>query len=265
VHFKKFEDILFAFIPVVYWLVIYTRGGVVYCLFVFFLIYVIDKNITCKMLGFSFVLLIIVSYIFGIMGNLRYGLDWNDSSRIMYLVGFTEDAKHWLSPFAWVVEYLVCSFRNLNYNVIFFEPIDSMMTMVASMAPDFIVKRIVDITVGPLLVTEALNTYTGYARPWCSFGYFGMLLAYLFNFGFVIWIYLRRFSKEENRLLMLAIFSLGSVFSMFSNFLNYSGVSSPLYLIVLGELFCVVKFNIKQSDFISDEQLSSRDCIVGNS
>lgn len=236
VTFKRREDLINFLIVITYFILIFSRGMLVFIFAITIALTLYDKEIKTKYIVLFGFLVIVFAWLFGVAGNLRSGYRWNDSSIIIYLAQVNLDHKNLLAPFMWVEEYITCSLRNLNYNVSNFSVRYSLIGQLYSIIPDFISKRIFSgYEIIPKLQVAAFTTSTMYAKTYISFGYVGMMV----NFCMYLLIYFifrhLKVIDVSNKIIGYAILSLIYALSIFNDMLWYSGYSFALvYCLILG-------------------------------
>ena len=135
-----------------------------------------------------FIAIIMLFYLMGLFGNMRYGSlwDWNDSSMIMSLGRANENYPTFVSDtFFWTYIYLVSPLANLNYNFLNLIPQYDLIGLFFEIIPDFISNRLGYVRPYPMLLVNSLTVCTGYVSPFAHFGAFGVLLIYLLSITLV--------------------------------------------------------------------------------
>lgn len=230
--FRKRHNVIRALMVLLYFLLIFSRGMLIFCGVVCILLYFASKKIKIRHIIFLFVLALIAMFIFGALGNIRSGFDWNDTGYLLGLAKIDADPYGFFSPLYWVEEYIICSLRNLNYNVSF-GPDYSVEAFLSSVVPDFIGKRIFDVETSVRLYVPAFTTSTMYAATYISSGYLGMLISfglYLLSAKIVMSI---RMSDASCELISYSMLFFLFAMSIFDNMLVYSGYSFALVFAIL--------------------------------
>ena len=244
--FKQKKDLILPLLSFLYFLLIYSRGIMLFSLISIVMFFFIDKNITIKQVFFMSSVFVIISWLFGILGNMRVGSHWSDTSYIFYLAGVNHDASSWFSPMYWVLEYLTCSLRTLNFNVLEIPPAYRLMDMSYYFIPDFIAKRIfADNVLRPVLQLDWCTTYTMYGASFTTYGYFGMLLKFLTYVVMAIGIYCIKFKNYVYNIIGLCLLSTLYVFTVFNDMLMYSGYSFSVFYVLLFGKFSTKKVSFK--------------------
>ncbi len=230
--FKRKSNALITLFVFLYFLLIFSRGMMVFCGVVCVVLYLVNKKIKLGTIVVLSILAVVVMWLFGIFGNIRGGADWNDTSEFLRLAKIDADPYGFFSPLYWVEEYIICSLRNLNYNVSF-GPDYSVNAFFGSVVPDFIGKRIFDVENPIRLLMSEFTTATMYAATYISSGYLGMLISfglYLLSAKIVMSI---RMSDASCELISYSILFFLFAMSIFDNMLVYSGYSFALVFAIL--------------------------------
>lgn len=236
ITFKKREDLVNFLIVVAYFILIFSRGMLIFLATIAVALTLYDKKINIKYIILAGVLGVAFAWLFGVAGNLRCGYQWNDSSLILYFgqVDLAHDSI--LGPFIWVEEYLTCSLRNLNFNITHVTVKNSLIGQLYCMIPDFISKRLfLGYEIIPKLQAPIFTTSTMYAKTYISLGYAGMIMNFMLYF--LIYFIFRRVNMIDmsNKIIGYAILSLIYALSIFNDMLWYSGYSFALvYCLILG-------------------------------
>lgn len=236
--FKEKKDIKVATIILLYYVLIFSRGLIVFILIASILPYIATKRISFKQVAIIVMVAIVGAWVYGIVGNIRSGMDWNDSGLILGVAEIKANRFSLTAPFYWVDEYLINSLRNLNYNIAQVPVNNSFSGFIYFFIPDFISKRLVSsIPQGAVLVKEEFTTTTMYGNLYACSGYLGMIINYI---TYAICGLIAILAKTKNSLfkfLGMAIMSFLFMLSMFDNMLWYSGFSFALVWIVIVALF----------------------------
>ena len=126
---------------------------------------------------------IVISYGFGVLGNLRCGYEWNDTT-VIDMIGKYNDRypDHLSSQFKWVYTYITSPLANLN-NGVERRTIDfDLVNYCVNYLPDFISRRLfpdhLSLIPDPLIYPE-LNAIVGYYNFYYFGGFFGALVMFL--------------------------------------------------------------------------------------
>lgn len=234
--FKKRECFVNFLIVDAYFALIFSRGILMFILFSAVALTLVDKTIKVKHLILVSFLVVLGCWIFGITGNIRSGAKWNDSGMILRFAQIDFEENSIMAPFFWVEEYLICSLRNLNYNIVLCSPNFSLLSNLYNILPDFIAKRVLpQYATKHLLVFPGFTTCTMYTNVYHSFGFLGMVLNY---FIYILMTFIFRyihFADKSNRIIGFAMMSFIFALSMFDDMLRYSGYSFALiYCLIMG-------------------------------
>lgn len=205
---------------------------------------------------FFLISIVMVLYLFGIIGNLRSGFIWNDSSFITKLGNYSETYPEYLpNEFMWTYSYLTSPLNNLNYNFAHNTNNINIFKYLMIYLPDFMVKR----TIGDVnantnidLVVPYFNVSTGYAQANVYGGIIGMFIMYIMQF--VILSYVLKIIKIRAPFLYIPSVAIANVivaFFFFVNTLAYSEISLQIiYPLVLAVVFLKNKKYIHSGSYI---------------
>lgn len=129
--------------------------------------------------------IMIVLFIFGVIGNVRYGIwGWNDSSMICEVAQINDKYPDFLpKQYVWAYIYLVSPLANLNYNIVLGNTVinPSFFEILYSYLPDFVMSMIANVNIiGNELLTPALTVCTAFATVFRYQGIFGMYMLYVY-------------------------------------------------------------------------------------
>ena len=219
---------------IIYFLLVFSRGLILFILLSGFLGYVSTKKVSIKIIVIGIIIILIDSWIFGVLGNIRSNLGWNDSGLILSVAKIKADRYSLWSPLYWVDEYLVCSLRNLNYNIAQVNYQESVSGFIYYFIPDFISKRLISFPpAGAYLVTPEFTTATMYGNLYTNFGYIGMVTNFLVYVIIACIATVSNFKNPLFKIETLSIISFLFALSMFDNMLWYSGFSFSLIVILI--------------------------------
>ncbi len=220
----------------------FNRGGLMISFFMSALLYLgknmetIRAKINVKAILVGVAVAIIVLYGFGVMGNVRYGYAYNDSSYIEKLGRFNDNYPIWLpKQFMWPYIYIVSPIANINYNIMKgsanYNPIGFIMTLF----PDFIVRRIYNgnIYEPEHVVKHVFNATPGFGTAYMNADIFGMYFLYFYMVIGFLFIWKRLPIKKEYRMPCLVIMDIIVIFMFFTHTLYYSAISFQLIFPVL--------------------------------
>ena len=125
-------------------------------------------------------LLALILFAFGAIGNARYGMwAWNDSSMISAVGGINDRYPAWLPrEYIWAYIYLVSPLANLNNNLQSTIPMGDYVSLLLQLIPSSIAKRIMPsaVEIVPYLVQPSLTASTSYANAYILGGVLGMFM-----------------------------------------------------------------------------------------
>jgi len=244
--FRQKKDLFIIAITFLYFILIYSRGIIVFSLIPIVLIYLIDKKISLRNIFGILFLFMGVSWIFGVLGNLRVGSSWNDTSYIFRIAGVDADGSLWYAPAYWVLEYLTCSLRTLNFNILEVPSAYSLIDMFYHFMPDFLAKRLfIEPIIRPTLQLSWCTTYSMYGASFATYGYIGMVLKFISYVVFGLIFYCTQFKDFSYKIIGLCLLSSLYVFSVFTDILMYSGYSFSLFYVLLFGKFRFKNFSYK--------------------
>lgn len=246
--YRKKRDIEIFAVIIIYFILVLSRGLILFILISGSLGYLALKKISYKEFVMFIFIIIIGSWLFGVLGNIRANLPWYDSGLITSVAKIDADRYSLLSPFYWVEEYIVCSLRNLNYNIVQNNSSPSISGFIYYFIPDFISKRLVSIpTKTAILITPELTTSTMYGNIYATAGFIGMTINYICYVIIAIIAMLIKYKNETFKVEVLSIISFLFALSIFDNMLWYSGFSFAL--IVIGVVMLIKPFRYKIKAF----------------
>ncbi|WP_322354866.1 hypothetical protein [Paratractidigestivibacter sp.] len=221
-------------IPLALYLVMFSSRGPLYiCGVTCFIIVCSKRKRTLRFADYliTAILIIFALWLFGVLGNIRVGCNWNDSSYIYLLGGFTGLWPEYIPhEFCWAYSYLTSPLANLNYSLSFTVQIDS-LNFLYDFLPMMLAKRL------PLYVTPAAPlqvTYFNVSSVWSN--YFlhldlpGLFIGYLLQIALLeTWLLAARGTCAEN--LMKAYCSECVIFSFFANSFVYPTMAYPAIML----------------------------------
>ena len=241
---KEKQRLYIYIFSLLYCLLIFNRGAILFILISSVFLYIqIYGFFNLKKIILSILIMPLILYIFGYMGNYRMASSGYSSDEIILTVGrATPNFLNSKIPneFLWSYLYLVTPYANLQYqldstssNVNYIEVFKTQILL------DAIQKRIyVDENFSNNLITDEFNVSTMYGKPVQVSGIFG---AYVLFFYFIIVIFiLTLLSPKRYRIVILSILCSVTVFTAFTNTLVFSGfILQPILIILL----CKMRFN----------------------
>lgn len=135
-----------------------------------------------KRLRLVFLLLVVIAvalFVFGAIGNARYGLwSWDDSSMISALGYLNSRYPNWLpKEYFWAYIYVVTPLANLNNNIVTILPSGETTAILSLLIPSSIGERLLPgVLPSPYLIQPSLTVCTSYVNSYLLGGYSGMLL-----------------------------------------------------------------------------------------
>ena len=231
--FKKKNNFFAFLITAAYYLLCYSRGLLLFNIIVIILLFVSCKKLPIKTWVMLFIAALIGMWLFGVLGNLRSGGDWNDTGYFMAVSHISGNRYSLFAPFYWVEEYFVCSLRNLNYNTLF--PVEyDISGLISSLLPDAIAKRVfpdVEYTIN--LVSENLNTSTSYIFSYVAFGVVGMLISFFCYMAIALIFTKITFLQPEFKIISIAMLFFLFALTIFDNMIFYSGYSFSIIVAIV--------------------------------
>lgn len=204
-------------------------------------------GINIKSICTIFLIIVIVCYFFGVLGNIRVGLSWNDCSYIEKL-GLFDNYPSWLpKQFMWIYAYLISPLANLNYNVIHNNCIQDISNLICCFIPEFISKRwfsnyVISNEGQTLLIKSYFNAQTGYVNFYYSFGIIGCYLCYFAITFIVCFVHLFCDRKKISNPVITVILGVFITMTFFYNVFYYTLTSllliwSILYLFIISKKY----------------------------
>lgn len=250
-------------------LLIVNRGMIIFNLLSSVFIFMFKKKALSvkKILNLSLICLICM-YLFGLIGNVRMNKNYSENnnifntSLILNIGGATNSFKHSIipKPYFWTYIYIASPLGNLQNNINktneFTKKNSSILDFINSeFIPDFISKRISKAYnfsgVSVWLVRKELNVSTTFAEAFSMWGWFGMLLMFLYILIFpLIYLYILYRLKSQFFLTGLSILCTMYLFLPFSNMLVFSGLSFQL---VYPLIFSFVKIFKRKNSTVKKE------------
>lgn len=203
------------------------------------------KKLLCIVLTIAIILLGL--YIFGIMGNARYGLwDSNDASMIM-AVGKINDSFPDFIPksYAWAYIYAISPLSNLQYNISL--GVNSNVTFIDIIwhyLPNFVSKNLsIQSAITSDLLEPALMVCTAFSDVFKTSGYAGMCIFYLIETAIVAFMVLLFCNKLQFRVCAYVSVAYFYLLSFFNNPVIYDITSLIVVFLIL--FYCWLKFSKK--------------------
>lgn len=230
--FKKRSYLCSALIVLSYFILIFSRGMIIFCAVCCVLLFFIDKKIKVRHVVTVLLLAVVGGWLFGISGNIRSGAAWNDTGTLLQLAKIDANPHGVFSPLYWVEEYIICSLRNLNYNVSF-QPNYSFEGFLYTIIPDFIAKRIFVNENSAALLVPAFTTSTMYAETYVNLGYGGMWISFFLYMAVAYIFSMIRMRDVACKFVSYSVLFFLFAMSIFDNMMVYSGYSFTLVIAIL--------------------------------
>lgn len=234
---KKEKSKLFSFILLISLpILIYNRGAflmtLVSCFFVYFMTV---KKIRLKVATYSLIIVLVVLYFFGVLGNYRLvGQNSND-----YFLKITEATPEFIDSripkeYMWAYVYSTSPLANLQNNLNESKSVDFNIKsfLFNELTPDFISKRLTNLLnvdeSKTSLIRSFLTVGTMYSKSYTTMGWLGMILMYIASIG-GIFCYIFLLKRVSNYYVTgIALSCTFVLFSSFSNMIRFSGLSFQL-------------------------------------
>jgi len=200
----------------------------------------IQRKKRTKRIVLLFLISAFILYIFGIIGNFRYGskFKWNETYMIENLGKINDNWPSFLSKqYFWSYIYVVSPLANLNANVIMYKNSSTdYRKYFSEFIPEFINEKINGKKDAVYLPVKSLNVCTTYVRAYNYFGYLGLYVMF-FVYMFIITLITNLCYKHNTTLFPTIVMSLTYVlwFTFFDNTIVYS-ISS--LIIIISFLLC---------------------------
>lgn len=216
-----------------------------------------NKKIKIINLGLAVAVLILL-FLFGTLGNMRYGKSWswNDSSMINAVAQKNERYPALMpNEFFWTYAYIVTPLANLNNNVIMQSnsiKTDNKNIAAFEFLSDSITKKFFNYQrKTPLLEVRSLNACTCFVGINNSLGIAGMYLMFFVQMACAC-IVVKVSYKRNNELLMLNV--TGLLYFLMLSFFENTFVFPTTAYILLFSIIASFKFNLKKKE----EQFENR-------
>lgn len=265
---KKEKNVLrdYFIILISIYLLQFNRGGLMISFFMSVLLYLakntdkIKSGINKKTIISGVAFLLFVCWGFGVLGNIRHGYLFNDSSYIERVGRFNEKYPTWLpKQFMWPYSYIVTPVANINYNVSHSTYESNTIGFVMSFVPDFLERRIYSGKINsPELVEKYIfNATPGFGTAYVNAGIKGMYILYfVLLFGNMMCFKLLPI-KYNYRMTCLAIMNIIVIFQFFTNTLFYSAISFQ----VIFPLLSFFKLKWQYSKKCAETQFIQTNCL----
>lgn len=251
--FKRKIDFVLFLTSFSYFLLIFSRGILLFIIIASICLILCERRIRFKTVLWILVAGMLLTIAFGALGNIRSGYKWNDSWTIIYFGKIDADRHSIFSTVYWVEEYVICSLRNLNYNIVMNHQSISFTGYIASIIPDFISKRFYSFNFESMLIIPAFTTGTAYTNDFMYGGFIGMYFSF-FLYVIIGIIFMKlKFKNETCQLVCLSMLFFIFGLSIFDDMLVYSGYSFALVYPVLYSFF--TKRQVKRMVILDESKL----------
>ena len=238
---------LYEFLVIVLlYLLIFSRASLIVLAFCFICVMISGNNLfvrhTKTILYLIPLLFIIITYAFGILGNIRCGCAWNDCTVINEIGQYNARYPAWLpDEFKWAYTYITSPLANLNNGILTNGVNLSAGNYFKSFVPDFLSKRLFPgfrdnlpefRSIADLNAIVGLYSYYYYGGLWGALGAFAWLVVcptLLFRFHF--------FSNYDDYFPALLVCNFLAVFVFFWDVIYLSQCSFILVYPILFSLF----------------------------
>ena len=227
VIFKKYKYLIYVIIEIICYLLIYRRGPILILILLNFMAYMNLKKINYLVIkcviGMGLLL-----YVFGILGNIRHGFSYFDTSMLKYLLNLkTPDSI--VDPFLWSYIYITSPLSNLQYildcNDIHYNILEFIRS---NMFFDFIAKRIMVFKESNTnLLIEQFNVQTGYSEALKNLGITGMYIIYIY-YNILSYIYIKFMKNTSYLLEVICLISVANILFIFDNMYTNSALGITL-------------------------------------
>ena len=224
-----------------------NRGTFFTNLFAMTLINISRKKFSLKQICINLLFCLVLLYVFGILGNLRSGDSWNDSSMISFIGGYNDTWPSYVpEAFKWAYSYITSPLNNLNYNYSCNVNYDITRSFEAFF-PDFLGKRLFDhysLSGNVKLVVESLTVSTGFIKVCLSGGIIGMIFMYIGQFV-ILGCMLKTIRIGAPRLYIPSLALANNIvcFFFFENTIAHSGFILPL---IYPFFYALIKIVVQQ-------------------
>ena len=238
VSFKNKTTFLLFLLLLAMSILIYSRAALLMTLTSCFFVFVFSrKSIKPKIVIKIIFIVLILLYLFGVTGNLRFtnGKTIKNDNFLKTSAAKNDFIKSNIpNEYMWTYIYVSSPVANLQNNILknSIENLNFKSFLCFEILPDFIAKRFGKMfniqKSKPTLIVDWLNAVSVYSRSYTTLGWFGMMLMFgllMFIVSFYIFIL-----KENNDFYITGIAILNSfvIYNSFDNMIFYSGISLQL-------------------------------------
>ena len=247
---KNFIALLLAYGRFV---LVYSRGGLILCVLITLLVFLSKRKLSFWWIPALLVLAVVGLWLFNIIGNIRMGYAWNDSSYLLRISQFRK-SYYWLKDFSWGIVYLDTPLGNLLYNERYVQPLNDYNGLISQLFPSVISERLFPNYDSTLtLAIPNLTVSSMFAGGYKYYGYVGMVVIYI-EMVLIVLVSSLLCKKESFALLGSSAFlSLLCAMSFFDNMFYSSGNSFALiYLIIYIYFFYKKRPNLNYTILVSE-------------
>ena len=250
--FKNKKILVEYIMTISFFILLLQRQNIFICLLLFLNMFLaskrkIKKNERVLKRIYKYLLIIIILsillYGFGVVGNMRYGNKWawNDSSMISILGKMNQKYPSFLpKEFFWSYVYIVSPLSNLNENVINIRYGDNVYYFIMEFIPEIIRNNLFSSYVkqSVLLPVTSLNASTSYVRVYNYFGYIGLYIMYFVQMLICLFTLILTYKNQRKYFNVVCnIVTYFLIFSFFENTIVYSTTA----LLIMYCILCNIK------------------------
>lgn len=252
--FKKGSLIIEYFVSMSLFVFLFQRQNIMIVLLGTILILLSSLNFKVLSIQKKLVCIIVITllglvllYVFGLMGNVRYGIwDSKDSSMIISVGKINNNYPNFIpKPYAWSYVYAISPLANLQHNVsIGIDPSSTFYDFIWQFLPNFISKRLsYKSTIQSELIVSALNVCTAYSDAFRSSGFLGMYSVYLVQTAIVAIVVRCYQGNEKYKVCAYLSMIYFYLLSFFSNPMIYDITSLIVIYLLLVYVFKFIILN----------------------
>lgn len=230
--------------------IVFGRGLMFLTFFGCFLIYVMSKVISKKVVPALIIVAICILYLFGLAGNIRIG---EAGVRITSVGQATTEFEESNIPseFFWSYIYFSSPVANLEHNLqtdkIHTVDISVLKSLfVSEIIPQFISNKLISENqrVEPNLITQALNVSSVYTRCYAIAGWTGIWIMFVYIFFYLFIVLLIVPPKSQYFVVAIVVLNMLMIGNIFDNMMNYI-LSYTLFYPILFMVNEKIKFVIR--------------------
>ena len=197
-------------------------------------------------------------FLFGVLGNVREGYEWNDNTFIDLLGRYIRFPKFIPGQYKWFYSYAMSPLSNLNFNIEQQNTTFDFKYLLAQVLTESLTNRFLPgyhNNMNSMLVRSYFTVSTGYCDSYIYGGIIGMYFLYFFFIGcsFFVIKMLQYTQNYREKAVTLAFLAVMYIINFFQNTFWYTGTS-------LTFLFCciVLLINICKIDIGKGERIIIR-------